>query len=372
MPFVKVELMEQNSKRPVTLKAIAETVGCSVATVSTVLNGSRGNTVVGSEMRRRILAAADEMGYRPNFASRLLKKRRSNTLGVYVQPNPWRGIGYSYETSILRGIEEGARKRGYDLLLLNMGAQVLPRICSDYLAESRIDGILLLHADSDADWVDELVKSGGPVVAVDCCSEKKTINRIVFDNAAAVVLAMKTLVDQGHRRIGFAGGCTSAKSAEEGIRELSFRESRERFGLCCEEELVFNGDRCIPPISAQSAYCQMEGVAALRYFVSLPDPPSAIIAYNSLVAVSILYEAQKSRVRIPEDFSLIGFDNRECLYLVHPQISVIDHALPQMGTAGADLLIDLIDGTVKGPVVRTFSPELIQRESVIRFSARKK
>ncbi len=361
--------MERISKRPVTLKAIAETVGCSVATVSTVLNGSKGNTAVGNEMRRRILAAAEEMGYRPNFASRLLKKRRSNTLGVYVQPNPWRGIGYSYETSILRGIEDGARERGYDLLLLNMGAQVLPRICSDYLAESRIDGILLLHTDSGADWVDELVESGSPVVAVDCCGEKTTMNRIAFDNAAAVVLAVKTLVEQGHRRIGFAGCCTSTKMAEEELREITFRQVRQQFGLSCDDELVFNEARCVPPISSRSAYCQMEGVAALRYFISLPNPPSAIIAYNSLVAVSILYEAQKFDVRIPDDFSLIGFDDRECLYLIHPQISVIDHPLPQMGMAGADLLIDLIDGKVKGPVVRTFPPELIRRESVIRFPA---
>lgn len=357
--------MKRNGNiRPITLKAVAAAVNCSVAAASTVLNGSKGNTAVGDETRRRILAAADEMGYRPNFASRILKTRRSNTLGIYVQPNPWRGIGYSYETKILGGIETGARKRGYDLLLLNMGAEVLPRICGDYLAESRIDGILLLHADSDAAWVDELVESGSPVVAIDCCSAKTALNRIVFDNEAAVMLAVRTLREAGHRRIGFAGCCATGELAEEVSRELFFRSALARFGLADDAELVFNRDRCFPPISPRSEYCQLEGSAALRYFAALPEPPSAIVAYNSLVGAAILCEAQKRGIRIPRDFSLIAFDDNEYLDLVFPGLAVIDHALPVMGAAGAELLMDLIEGRKEGPSMRIFQPELIRRGSV--------
>lgn len=358
--------MKRNVKiRPITLKAVAEAVNCSVAAASTVLNGSKGNTAVGDETRRKILAAADAMGYRPNFASRILKTRCSNTLGIYVQPNPWRGIGYSYETEILKGIEAGARKRGYDLLLLNMSAQVLPRICGDYLAESRIDGILLLHADSDAAWVDELAASGNPVVAIDCCSGKQELSRIVFDNEAAVTLAVETLLEAGHRRIGFAGCCAAAGLAEEVSREVAFCRARQRFGLPGGEELVFNRERCFPPISAQSEYCQLEGAAALRYFAALPEPPGAIIAYNSLVGVAMLYEAQKRGIRIPQEFSLIAFDDNAYLDLIRPGLSVIDHVLPQMGAAGAELLMDLIENKAEGPALRTFAPELIRRESII-------
>ncbi len=357
--------MKRNVKtRPVTLKAIASAVNCSVAAASTVLNGSKGNTAVGDEMRRRIQETAEAMGYRPNFASRILKTRRSNTLGIYVEPVLWRGIGYSYEMEILRGIETAARLRGYDLLLLNMNAQVLPRICGDYLAESRIDGIILLHADSDAVWVDELIDSGHPVVAIDCCSEKAKLNRVVFDNDAAVTLAVKTLADLGHRRIGFAGCCADAGLAEDIFRETCFRRALRRFELDEEDELVFNHNRCLPPISVQSEFCQLEGVAALRYFAAMPQRPSAIVAYNSLVGAAILYEAQKQRIRIPQDFSLIGFDDNSYFDLMLPGLTVIDHGLPEMGTAGGELLMDLIEMKIETPIVRVFPPKLIRRDSI--------
>lgn len=352
----------------VTITAVAAAVNCSVAAASTVLNGSKGNTAVGDEMRKKILAAADEMGYRPNFASQILKTRCSRTLGIYVEPSPWRGIGYSYEMEILKGIEAGARARGYDLLLLNMGAQVLPKVCGDYLAGSRIDGILLLHADSDSAWVDELVDSGHPVVAIDCCSEKTKLNRVIFDNEAAVRLTVETLVELGHRRIGFVGCCTEAGLPEDEFRETCFRRIVRELGLPDGDELIFNQVLCSPPISAQSEYCQLEGAAALRYFSAMKQPPSAIVAYNSLVGFSILCEARKQKVRIPETFSVIGFDDNMYFDLVEPGLAVIDHILPEMGESGAELLMDIIENKVEGPLARIFQPKLIRRDSIQKYS----
>ena len=113
----------ETGRRPITLKMISEKAGCSISSVSTVLNNSRGNSVVGDKTRRHILAIANELGYRPNFASRSLKTRRSRTVGVYVQPQLWRSLGNNYERQIFKGIEEAAFERNYDILVLNLSSR---------------------------------------------------------------------------------------------------------------------------------------------------------------------------------------------------------------------------------------------------------
>lgn len=141
----------ETGRRPITLKMISEKAGCSISSVSTVLNNSRGNSVVGEKNRRHILAIANELGYRPNFASRSLKTRRSRTVGVYVQPQLWRSLGNNYERQIFKGIEEAAFERNYDILVLNLSSRALPQVCEARLGEGRIDGLLLLHADRKAE-----------------------------------------------------------------------------------------------------------------------------------------------------------------------------------------------------------------------------
>ena len=185
----------------VTLKTVAETAGCSIAVASTVLNGSRGNTKVSDPMRRKILGLAAELGYHPNSASQMLKTRRSTTLGIYVQPKSWRSLSNDYEMAIFRGVEQAARDRNYNLLVLNISSRNLPDICAEKIAESRIDGVILIHSDANAEWVDRLLRVSSNVVAIDQPADQFGLSRIVFDNRAAVELAAAKLAELGHRRI---------------------------------------------------------------------------------------------------------------------------------------------------------------------------
>ena len=327
-----------------------------------MLNNARGNSVVGEAARQRILKIASEMGYRPNFASRSLKTRRSRTIGIYVQPGLWRNIGNAYELPIIKGIESTARQENYDFLVLNMSTDVMPSVCAERLAEGRIDGILLVHADNDAPWVRELTRVSDCVTAIDCCYGVECVSRVSFDNRGAVELALNHLASLGHRRIGYAGGCTE-KRVLESEREAAFRETTERLGLDSDSALVFNETRCFPPIRQEERFCQAEGQAAMRYFHAMSEPPTAVIAYNSLVALFVLREAQRLGVRVPEELSLIGIDDYEYLHYIDPELTVIDHRLEAMGACGAKLLIDLIERRESAPVFRTFSPKLLQGAS---------
>ena len=348
----------------VTLKTVAATAGCSIAVASTVLNGSRGNTKVSDAMRRRILELAAELGYHPNFASQSLKTRRSMTLGIYVQPKSWRSLSNDYEMAIFRGVEQAARDRNYDLLVLNISSRNLPDICAEQIAESRIDGVFLIHSDSNADWVDRLLEVSTNIVAIDQPVPQRTLSRVIFDNRAAVELAVRTLRESGHRRIGFIADCVNRDQSDSQIRLETFRACQAAGTVDPDPALVFDRARCVPPPSVEEHYCQITGEKALRYLMALPEPPTAVIAYNSLVGVSVLHEARRMRLEIPRDLSVLGIDCCEFIDLVDPVLTVIDHVLPEMGRAGTEMLIDLIERKAAAPVVRSFSPLLRTGQTV--------
>ena len=210
-----------HKKNNVTLKTVAETAGCSIAVVSTVLNGARGNTKFSASVRQRILDVAAELGYHPNFASRSLKTRRSMTLGIYVQPKRWRSLSNDYEMAIFRGAEQAARDRRYNLLVLNISSRELPESCAEKIAEARIDGVILIHSDSNAEWIDRLLQVSTNIVAIDQPDAQTGLSRVVFDNRAAIELAVKELVKADRLRRRLPGG-TSPRflSARGGLPRL--------------------------------------------------------------------------------------------------------------------------------------------------------
>lgn len=347
--------MAPEHKKTVTLKMVAARAGCSVSSVSTVLNNARGNSVVSEVTRKRIFAVAKELGYHPNFASRSLRTRRTRTIGVYVQPKKWRQVGNNYELQLFKGVEKAARERNYNVMVLNLSAEVLPGVCKEQLLERRIDGIILIHTDKEV--AEMLSAEHDCIVAVDCAHGSDKVNRVRFDDAAAVQIAVEYLVKLGHTRIGFAGGCTAEKETEP-PRERFFREALKRCKLNIVEELIFNETKCAAPILYEDRYCQKEGEAAMRYFHALPKPPTAVIAYNSMVGAALLHEAEQLGLQLPGDLSIIGIDDYEFLDFLEPRLTVVDHALEDMGRGAAELLIDLIDNGTDAPESRFYQPEL--------------
>lgn len=348
-------------RKSVTLKMVAEKANCSVSSVSTVLNNARGNSVVSSVTRKRIFAIAKELGYHPNFASQCLKTQRSRTIGIYVQPKKWSSLCNAYEVQIFRGIESMARERNYNVMLLNMSTGVLPDSCREQLLEKRVDGIMLIHTDCE---VAETLAAEHPcVVAVDCAHGSRKINSVRFDDAAALRLAVDYLVEKGHTRIGYAGACTPEKQ-NSAPRERYFMEALRQNKLNVVEELIFNESKCIPPICYTERFCQEEGRRALHYFQTLSKPPTAVIAYNSLVAGSLLMEAVRCGLNIPDDLSIIGIDDYEYLDFLTPRLTVVDHVLEDMGRGGVSLLIDQIEQRNESVRSLLLQPKLKPGESV--------
>jgi DNA-binding LacI/PurR family transcriptional regulator len=349
--------------RKATLKDIATEIGCSVAVVSTVLNNAKGNSKVCDATRQKIIDYASKINYRPNFASRSLKMNRTHTLGIYIQPRAWRGIGNTYDMGILKGIEQMARKYNYELLLLNMGGKVLPDICQERWDEQRIDGLILIHADVDAEWIIKLVKNNPYIVAIDYNKVTPNLSNIMFDNVKAIELAAKHLASLGHSRIGFIGHCVQKPDWDVAQREKAFLDLRSKYSLDMHDELFYDIKKCPERISLDETYCQLEGKTGADYFKSLKHPPTAIICYNDLVAVATLSQFKKIGLSVPKDVSIVGFDNSEFCQFTSPTITTIDHPLEKMGIRGTEVLLDKIINKNQIEVHEIFEPTLIIRDS---------
>ena len=153
----------------------------------------------------------------------------------------------------------------------------LPDICAEKIAESRIDGVILIHTDSNAEWVDRLLRVSSNVVAIDQPADQLGLSRIVFDNRAAIELAVKTLTDLGHHRIGFIADCTT-EGCDSILREKAFVACGQQGLIDPDPYLIFNRTKCIPRLSIDERYCELEGERGFRYLMSLPEPPTAISA----------------------------------------------------------------------------------------------
>ena len=180
----------QARRRAPTLSDVAKLAGCAISVVSTVVNGAKGNVVVGEATRLRVMDAAAELGYKVNFASRSLVTRRTRSIGLYFPDAEWTGPGFSYDDAILRGVQTGCTANGYDLVLVTAPGEQRLEKCREYLMAGRIDGIVLAHVGRSGKWVEELLHMHLPVVAVDFSKPPPELDAMVYDNESAVLAAI--------------------------------------------------------------------------------------------------------------------------------------------------------------------------------------
>ncbi len=351
-----------------TLIEISRLAGCSKGAASAVLNGSKGNIGVSDELRRKVTDVARRLNYHPNFASRSLALRRTQTLGVYVPPQPWGGIGNAqYAGAMLRGIERACLERHYNVLILNVAGGAAPERCVESVLEQRVEGLLILWADGELPWVDLLLQRGGSVAAVDCLHPHPGIDAVMFDNAAAIRLAVDHLVALGHRRIGYLGTCTAQTIAHNEARRQAFVAATSAHGIDADPRWRFDATRIDRVVERSSAHCDEAGALGAAYFAALGAArPTALVAYNDLVAASALRRLAELGLSVPGDVSLVNVeDTALCRYLM-PRLTSVRHPLEEMGALAAHRLIDRATGDPDsaGDVLRTYcAPDLRVRES---------
>jgi LacI family transcriptional regulator len=317
---------------------VARRAGVSVATVSKVVNGRYG---VAQATIDRVRQVIDQLGYEASLGAQSLRSHRTNVLGILVAEFE------PFSTELLKGASHAVEGTDYQLLAWsggNRGTRVgWERRSLARLSGSIIDGAVLVTPTVVQ------APQGFHVVAVDPHAGPTGMPTVDSDNFAGAVLATQHLLSLGHRRIGFLGGRPDLESAR--LREAGFRHAMAEAGVKVDERFVRIGG--YKPETA-------EGPA--RELLSRTRRPTAIFAANDLSAIATMEVAYSLGLTVPDDLSIIGFDNVPESALARVPLTTIMQPLQRMGYEALRLLIDLIEGVERDTHVR-LPTELVRRAS---------
>ena len=326
------------------MKDVAERARVSVSTVSHVLNGTRK---VSEKTRGEVLAAVEELSYRPNLLAKGLKTRRTYTIGLLIPD-----IRNSFFTSVVRGVEDVALSRGYHLFLCNTDED--PEREDEYvreLARKRVDGLMVApSARREAD-IRRLRGEGVPFVLVDRDVEGVDADVVGVDNRAGMRLIAEHLVELGHQRMAMISGPLDKASGYE--RHLGLRDALSDLGVELDDSLVRFGD-----------FRTSSGREGARELLSLSSPPTALITANNQMTLGALLTISEMGLDVPGDVSVVGFDDPEWAPLTGPPLTTVAQPTYEMGVKAARMLLDRIE-TELGAESRKLllEPWLVVRES---------
>lgn len=329
----------------VTSEDVAQLAGVSRATVSYVINN--GPRPVAHETRQRVLQAIQQLGYQPNAVARNLRMQRSSTLGLIVPDthNP-------YFSEVARGIERIAFDRGYTVFLCHSGSDLASEIkYIDMLHAQRVAGIIWIPGTTDFTPYQRLSGYGIRTVIIDRLVPNDNVPAVTADNYRGGVLATKHLISLGHRRIGYIS------------RPVDLSHSKGRFQGYLDA-LGQAGIEYDPALVVKGGFVLEDGRKAVQQLLALEEPPTAIFAYNDIMAIGALRALHEHGLRVPEDFSLVGFDDIAQASFTCPALTTVYLPKYEMGQRGAELLISLIEK--RKPSARVLEPldvELMVRES---------
>ena len=331
----------------ITLKAVAQHLGLTPGTVSAVLNNSPSARSIPQETKNRIHAAAQELNYRPNFFARTLRNKRTYTIGVIAEE-----IGDSYSSPIISGIEQYLRKRDYFFLtVVHRHDQALLSRYSQLLSERGVEGIIT---------VDTTVQEAPmlPTVAIAGHKKLKGVTNVVLDHERAAVLALNHLKGLNHQRIAFMRGnpiSSDAKDRWEAICRVA-----GQIGLSIDADLTIQIDADDPT--------PMLGYPFARQLLARGKPFTALFAYNDISAIGSIRALREAGLRVPEDVSVIGFDDIHGAAYHNPALTTVRQPLERMGAIAAETLIERIEGRKDYPSEIAIEPELVIRESTAHLN----
>jgi LacI family transcriptional regulator len=307
-------------KRTVTIQDVAKTAGVSVSTVSRVLNGKAD---VASETQDRILSIIDDMGYTTNLAARSMRSQKKNLVGL-LMPD----IAYPFAIEVMKGVNRAIAESDSDLLVYTTGDVRKSGRASheqkyvSLLNNSITDGVMIVAPVAGE------FSTNAPIVSIDPLMRDPNYPSVHATNYQGAMDATEYLLGLGHRRIGFISGRVELESSNR--RLIGYRDALEKAGVPVDEKLIASGD-----------YTTETGVQCTRELLSLDNPPTAIFASNDQMAMGVFNVAQEMGLRIPDDLSVVGFDNiTESRYM---GLTTIDQFIPEMGYVATQMLIKLIN-----------------------------
>ncbi len=330
------------------MRDVAQHAGVSISTVSHVVNNSRA---VSSEARSRVLAAMKALGYKPNALAQNLRRQQTFSIGMIVpdSANP-------FFAEVARGIEDTSFEQNHSVILCNTDGDVDKQAAhTDLLIKNQVAGILFVAAGISTELVEDLQARQVPLVVVDREVPDVAVDTVLTNHRQGGCQATQHLIDLGHRRIAcVSGGSDLSPSAE---RLTGYQMKLQESGIPFDETLVVKGD-----------FQYASGYRAARQLLSLAEPPTAVFACNDLMAVGVISAATEMGLRVPEELSVVGFDDVRLASFTNPPLTTIAQPKYDIGVIATKMLLARARNLAAPPRVEQLETELIIRGSTAPLS----
>lgn len=338
-------------ERPPTLKDLAGHLNLSPATISLVLNHSPVADAIPEETHKRVFAAARELGYRPNYIAVSLRSRRTNSIGVLVPEvsDPW-------AAEIVSGIESHLLENGYTYLVTSHRRST-PKLLRDdleLLTRRAVDGMILVATElREAPLLPTVVISGHTRV--------KGLSNVVIDHDRAAHAALAHLKELGHRRIALFRGQPGSSDTDDRARAIFKASASLRLEIPPELTLQLSGEEGDDVFAPDAAY--QEGYAFAQKLLGRRVEFTALFAFDDASAIGAIRAFLDAGLRIPEDVSVVGFDDIQNAAYHNPRLTTVRQPLREMGRIAARVLLERINAPDLDDSFVVVAPELVVRDS---------
>ncbi|WP_127531483.1 catabolite control protein A [Paenibacillus kobensis] len=329
----------------VTIYDVAREAGVSMATVSRVVNN---NPNVKPQTRKKVYEAIERLGYRPNAVARGLASKKTTTVGVVIPD-----ISNAIFAEVARGIEDIANMYHYNIILCNADKRKEKEIrVVNTLLEKQVDGLLFMGGAVTDEHLQAFKTANVPVVLCATTDEQGLIPSVDINHEEAAYDAVRTLITSGHRRIAMISG-TLQDPSNGFARYQGYKRALEEAGIAVSEDYVRTGN-----------YRYESGVDAVKYFLDLPERPTAVFAATDEMAIGAIHSIQDAGLKVPEHISVISVDNSRMASMVRPQLTTVAQPMYDIGAVSMRLLTKLMKKEAVDQAKVILPHEVITRNSV--------
>lgn len=305
-----------------TINDVARLAGVSTTTVSHFINGTR---YVSDDLRARVEKAIAELGYRPNSLARGLRKGESKTIGLIVPDN-----SNPFFAEILRSIENIGYANGYSVILCNSDGDIEKEITyTELLFAKQVDGIIFITTNNSCEHLQQLTNNGIPIIVIDRDIPLKGTDVLLVDNFQGGYEATRYLIELGHRQIACITGPSLLTPSAERVN--GYRQALAQAGIAENPEWIVAGD-----------FQFQGGENGIEKLLRLENRPTAVFTCNDLMALGVLRGLRKTSLSVPDDLSLVGFDDIPLASVVSPSLTTIAQPILKISELAIELLINRI------------------------------
>jgi len=326
-----------------TIYDVCSKAGVSMATVSRVING---NDNVREKTRLKVLDAMKKLGYKPNINAQSLASKVTNSIGISVSE-----LSGPFFGPMMSGIEKELRKAGKHAFIASGHSNLEQEKESiDFLISRNCDA-LIMHVEAVPDeYLLELSKGDTPFILLNRHVDGLSNNCITLNNINGGYLATKALLNMGHTDIGYISGPLWKTDTKDRLQ--GHKNALQEFGITFDQKLCYEGD-----------FHEKSGMDGLEYFLSKKHKITGLVCANDEMASGAMVKARDTHIAVPGDLSIIGYDDINVAYYLHPKLTTIRYPVEEMGHMAAKWVVKNVYKKDIADIQNTFEPELIIRNS---------